>query len=167
AEVEREAIRDFFAKNGRSQYSLGLDLGASVNLHARARAGLGLINVVQPNLGLASTSRFPRSVRAGVGVLLKPEWQWLVAADLEKQENFDDLKFFIGSESMAPGLRTEALKLRLGANRNWLSAGFKLAVFTIDVNYAFLFFLRDEGLYNHRLSLSYSRRPPANGVGGY
>ncbi|MCI0697169.1 hypothetical protein L0337_34840 [candidate division KSB1 bacterium] len=167
AEVEREAIRDFFAKNDRSQYSFGLDFGASVNPFPHVRAGLGWLNVLQPNLGLATDSKFPRSLRGGVAVLAKPEWQWLVAADLEKQENLDGVKYFIGSESMVPGLRTEVLKLRLGVNRNWFSAGLKLAVFSINVNYALLFFRHDNSLYNHRFSLSYSRRPPANGTGGY
>jgi hypothetical protein len=166
AEVEREAIRDFFAKNGRSQYSFGLDFGASVNPFPRVRAGFGWLNVRQPNLGLAAASKFPRSLRGGVAVLAKPEWQWLVAADLEKQEKLGGLKYFLGSESMVPGLRTEALKLRLGANRNWFSAGLKLAVFSINVNYALLFFRHDNGLYNHRFSLSYSRPFQATGAGG-
>ncbi len=167
AEVEREAIRDFFTQNGRNQYSFGLDFGASINPSTRVRAGLSWLNVLQPDLGLAADSKFPRRWRGGVAVLAKPEWQWLVAADLEKQENFDGLKYFIGSESMVPGLRTEMLKLRLGANRNWFSAGLGLAVFSINVNYALLFFRHDNALYNHRFSLSYSRRPPANGAGGY
>jgi hypothetical protein len=111
-------------------------------------------------LGLASNSRFPQSVRAGAAVQLKPEWEWLVAADVEKQENLDGLKFFAGSEVKVPALAN--LKVRAGANSNWISTGFKLGVPFIkqsgaflDLNYAFLIFLRDEGLYNHRLSLSY------------
>ncbi|MGH7600961.1 MAG: hypothetical protein ACREOI_31775, partial [bacterium] len=103
AEVEREAIRDFFTQNGRSHYSFGLDLGASVNPFPWGRAGLSWLNVLQPDLGLAAGSKFPRSLRGGVAVLAKPEWQWLVAADLEKQQNLDGVKYFIGSESMVPG----------------------------------------------------------------
>jgi hypothetical protein len=162
-EAEREAIRDFFSDNGHSQYSLGLDLGASVYLTERAQAGLALNNVVQPNLGLASASKFPRSIRGGLAILLKSEWQWLVAVDLEKQEKIDAPRFFLGTESLVPKLRTEALKLRLGANQNWFSTGFKVAVRPIDVNYAFLFFLQDEGLYSHRLSLSWSKGSKTNG----
>lgn len=166
SEIERQAIRDFFAANDNSKNSLGLDFGASLNPFPRVRAGLGWFNVLQPNLGLAAESKFPRSVRGGVAVLAKTEWQWLVAADLEKQEDRDALNYYIGSESMMPGLHTEALKLRLGANRHWFSAGLKLAVFAIDVNYALLFFRHDNGLYNHRFSLSYSRPSQANGAGG-
>jgi hypothetical protein len=161
-EAERDAIRDFFSQHDRNKYSFGLDLGASLNPDPHVRIGLAWINAKPPNLGLASNSRFPQSVRAGAAVQLKPEWEWLVAADVEKQENLDGLKFFAGSEIKVPALTNISLKVRAGANSNWISTGFKLGVPFIkqngtflDLNYAFLIFLRDEGLYNHRLSLSF------------
>jgi hypothetical protein len=159
-EAERDAIRDFFSQHESNKYSFGLDLGASLNPDPRVRIGLAWINAKPPNLGLASNSRFPQSVRAGGAVQLKPEWEWLIAADVEKQENFDGLKFFAGSEIRVPALAN--LKVRAGANSNWISTGFKLGVpfikqngTLLDLNYAFLIFLRDDGLYNHRLSLSF------------
>jgi hypothetical protein len=174
SEVEREAIRDFFNDHASNKNDFGLDFGATLNPSPCVRAGVGLINLIQPDLGIASASRFYRSVRSGVAVLVKPKWEWLLAADVEvnldvevnEQVKPDTLKYFFGSEInvlKAFNLKSEIFKLRAGFNCNWISTGFKLGVpfdkegTSLDVNYAVLFFRHaGGGLYNHRLSLSLS-----------
>lgn len=160
---ELEAIRGFFAEHGRSQYGLGLDVSALAHLHRRLHLGLAAANVIAPNLALAGAFKAPRRYRAGMAVLLDTRRRWLLAADLEQEQALSGWRLAVGSESGIFALNPEVLRLRLGVNHTWWSAGFRLAKpALLELHYALLIPAlwrpdRPAGFFNHRVTLSFSR----------
>lgn len=160
---ELEAIRGFFAEHGRSQFGLGLDVSAIAHLHHRLNLAVAAANVIAPNLALAGAFKAPRRHRAGMAVLLDTRRRWLLAVDLERQQDLTGWRLAVGSESGIFALNPEVLRLRLGVNHNWWSAGFRLAKpALLELHYALLMpaFWRSDrpaGFFNHRVTLSFSR----------
>ncbi len=160
---ELEAIRGFFAAHGRSQFGLGLDVSAMAHLHRRLNLAVAATNVIAPNLALAGAFKAPRRHRVGMAVLLETRRRWLLAADLERQQDLSGWRLAVGSESGIFALHPEVLRLRLGVNHNWWSAGFRLArPALLELHYALLMpaFWRSDrpaGFFNHRVTLSFSR----------
>ncbi len=153
-EAERTAIKNFFDTNDNSSYSGGVDLGATLHLDPRVRVGMMLTDFLQPNVGLATVSKYPWSVRGGAALVIKPEWQWVLAGDLEKRDKDDAMKLYVGTESRLTIAGLDDFKVRFGANPNWFSAGFSVMTKQVAVHYAFLDFRHYNSFYNHRLSLS-------------
>ena len=161
-------IQDFFAAHGRSQFSAGLDLGLMAAVHPRAQLAFTWINMLQPNLALAEKVRAPRRERLGAAVLLQRRRRWLLSLDAEHDQAVQGWRFYAGTETGLLQIAPEVLRVRLGANHNWIAAGFMLAKPSwFELNYAFMFpaFFqsdRPEGFFNHRFSLSFSK-PAAAG----
>ncbi|MDZ7266996.1 MAG: hypothetical protein ONB48_05510 [candidate division KSB1 bacterium] len=159
---EREAIRGFFTEHGRSHFSMGLEVGAMAHLHRRLNLAMAA-NVLAPDLALAGEHKAPRRLRAGMAVLLEPRRRWLLAADLEHRDNLSGWRLALGSECGLFALNPEVLRVRLGVNYNWWSAGFRLAKpMLLELHYAFLMPAlwqqsRPAGFFNHLVTLSFSR----------
>lgn len=153
-EAEREAVRNFFNSNGNSSVRAGVDFGASMHVFRNLRLGAVLTDFLRPNVGLQSASKYPRRLRGGIAFVAMPAWHWLMAADVEKRERDDNIKWYLGTESRLTALGLDNFKLRFGANPNWFSTGFSVQVYPVAVNYAFLYFRHYDSFYNHRLSLS-------------
>ncbi len=162
-------IQDFFDAHGRSQFSAGLDLGMMAAIHPRAQLAFTWANVLQPNLALEEEVRAPRRERLGAAVLLQRRRQWSFSVDAEHDAGLQGWRFYAGTETGLPQVAPEIFRLRLGANHNWIAAGFKLAKPSLfELNYVFMFpaFFqsdRPEGFFNHRFSLSFSK-PVATGL---
>lgn len=160
-------IRDFFAERGRSQISAGLDFGMMAAVHPRVQLAFAWVNLLRPNLALAETAWAPRRQRLGACFLLQQERHWLAAVDAEYHEALRHWRFYLGTEAGVLAHAPQALRLRMGLNHNWISAGFRIARSGwLELDYAFLFpafFQSDqpEGFFNHRFSLSFSKPPGA------
>lgn len=166
SEEERAAIMEFFAQHDKSAWGAGLDVSVMGELHSRVRAALSWNNLIKPNLALqkGAAARAPRSVRAGVAVLLHEQRQWLLAADYEHGSAFPQKRFFVGMESGVLKINPNTLRVRLGLNRNWLATGFMLAKpGLVELHYAFMLPTlfsehRPEGFFQHRFSLAFAKR---------
>jgi hypothetical protein len=163
SQEELAIIRDFFAEHGRSQFSMGLDLGLMAAVHPRVQLAFAWSNMLRPNLALAESVRAPRRERLGAAVLLQKRRQWLLAFDAEHDGALQDWRLYAGTETGLPQIAPEVFLLRLGVNHNWMAAGFKLAKPSLfELNYAFIFpaFFQEDrpaGFFNHRLSVTFSK----------
>ncbi len=163
SEEERAAIAEFFARNGRSAWGLGLDVGMMAELHSRVHAALSWNNLVKPDLALHASAPASRSLRGGVAVLVHEQRQWLLAVDYEHSATFPTQRFYLGMESGLLKINPNMLRARLGVNRNWLATGFMLAKpGIVELHYAFLLPTlfsdnRPEGFFQHRFSVAFAR----------
>lgn len=164
SEEERAAIAAFFDEHGRDVWSLGLDLGFMAELHSRAHFALSWQNLIPPKLALEENVTAPRSLRAGLAVLLHEQRQWLLAIDYEQSAVFPRQRFYLGMESSVLPSLAQALRVRAGVNRNWLATGFMLAKpGLVELHYAFMWPTlfsenRPEGFFQHRFSLAFAKK---------
>ncbi|MGH7492655.1 MAG: hypothetical protein ACREOO_09695 [bacterium] len=160
---ELAIIRDFFDAHGRNQFSAGLDLGLMAAVHPRVQVAFAWSNLLRPNLALEGRVPASRRERLGAAVLLQKSRQWLLSVDAEHDNALQAWRLYAGTETGLLQIAPEVFRLRLGANHNWMAAGFKLAKPTwFELNYAFIFpaFFQDErpaGFFNHRLTLAFSK----------
>jgi hypothetical protein len=160
---ELAIINDFFAQHGHSQLSAGMDLGLLAAVHPRVQVAFAWSNLLRPNLALDGNVPAPRRQRLGAAALLQKHRQWLISVDAEHDDALQAWRFYAGTETGLLQIAPEVFRLRLGANHNWIAAGFMLAKPAwFELNYAFIFpaFFQDErpaGFFNHRLSLAFSK----------
>lgn len=164
SEEERAAIAAFFDEHRRSAWGFGLDVGFMAELHARAHVAMSWNNLIPPNVALAENLNAPRSLRAGLALLLQEERHWLLAMDYEHSVAFPKQRFYLGMESSVFKSHPQTFRLRAGVNRNWLATGFMLAKPGLaELHYAFMLptlFSEDrpEGFFQHRFSLSFTKK---------
>ncbi len=172
AETKYTAIDPLFIEYGYSKRSLGIDIGMQMLISRRLSAGLAIRRINRPNQALEDGVKDPLPRELQLGMAFRFDG-FVLYTDLEYRDrplNGADVTPRVGLE--VP-LFSNAMHLRAGGNRDELTFGFALNVWTYDSEESYMSKAEEGGvrerrrdMKNAKLRVGYTFRYPIGGVTG-
>lgn len=168
--VDANLLNDPVFSQGQSKSSYGVDLGCMINLGIRKRAydnyrvGISVLNINEPDIGIAQTDRIPREYKGGFFYPIPISDSFLEDISISRSLVAFSVSYVSETEwNLHLGLENnffdDLLSVRFGSNLNEIGGGlgflYSLKSLDINVNYTFLYPFRIRDSFgSHRTSLS-------------